>query len=125
MTATSRERGTPPPPRPCSPPVFPSLVPPEAAQDEPTRWERWKPPGVAVRGVQTRSSRGQWRPRPGSWLRRFRERAVDIGEGSSPSVPHGLEHGPVAAEEIPRAAAGAGHNAECWHRGGSRTKDVE
>ena len=115
MTATSREGGTPP-----AAPLFP----PEAAQDEPTRWERWK-----------HRRRSAWRSNPlvcavdrvgqAPGCGDFRERAVDIGEGEFLVVPHGVEHRSIAAEEVHVLLLEPATTLNTGTAGGSRTKDVE
>lgn len=104
--------------------MFPSLFPPEAAQDEPTRWERWK-----------HRRRSAWRSNPlvcavdrvgqAPGCGDFRERAVDIGEGEFLVVPHGVEHRSIAAEEVHVLLLEPATTLNTGTAGGSRTKDVE
>ena len=55
----------------------------------------------------------------------FRDRAVDIGEGEFLVVPHGVEHRPVAVEEVHVLLLEPATTLNTGTAGGSRTKDVE
>ena len=55
----------------------------------------------------------------------FRERTVEIGEGEFLVVPHGVEHRPVAVEEVHVLLLEPATTLNTGTTGGDRTRDAE